>query len=93
MNRKIRGSRSNYVSQPLGPGLDDWSVVDGQPFLFSLLGGETAGITLLDSMLMTPIKSTSFIMGISKTPFREGSTCDFCNMKDSCRYKVNHTHG
>ncbi len=86
-------SRSEYVSQPLGPGLDGWSVIDGQPLLFSLLGDDTAGITLLDSKLMDPVKSTSFILGISKSPFRQGSTCDFCNLKDSCRYKGNHAHG
>jgi len=85
--------KSEFVSQPLGPGLDGWSVLEGQPLMFNLVDAESAGIHLSESMLISPIKSASFILGISRTPFQTGSTCEYCNLKETCRYKGNHERG
>ena len=84
--------RSDFVSQPIGPGLEGWSVQEGQPLIFKLVDATRAGIYLSDSMLMDPIKSASFILGVSGTPFQTGSTCEYCNLKETCRYKGNHEH-
>jgi hypothetical protein len=84
--------RSEFVSQPIGPGLEGWSVQEGQPLIFKLVDAASSGIYLSDSLLMDPIKSASFILGISGTPFETGSTCEYCNLKETCRYKGNHEH-
>jgi hypothetical protein len=83
---------SEFVSQPIGPGLEGWSVQEGQPLIFKLVDAASAGIYLSDSMLMNPIKSSSFILGVSRTPFETGSTCEYCNLKETCRYKGNREH-
>ncbi len=83
---------SEFVSQPIGPGLEGWSVQEGQPLVFNLVDAASAGIYLSDSKLMDPIKSASFILGISRTPFDTGSTCEYCNLRETCRYKGNHEH-
>ena len=84
--------RSEFVSRPIGPGLEGWIVQEGQPLIFKLVDAASAGIYLSESMLMDPIKSSSFILGISRTPFETGSTCEYCNLKETCRYKGNHEH-
>jgi hypothetical protein len=84
--------RSEFVSQPIGPGLEGWSVQEGQPLIFKLVDAGSAGIYLSESMLMDPIKSASFILGVSGKPFETGSTCEYCNLKETCRYKGNHEH-
>lgn len=83
-------SRSEFVSQPFGPGLEGWSVLDGQPAIFQLVNASSAGVQLSPSMLMEPVKSASFILGFSKTPFRAGSTCEYCSLRETCRYRGNH---
>jgi hypothetical protein len=83
-------SETTYISQPIGPGLEGWTVSDGQPQIFGLVDAERAGIQLSESKMMRPIKSASFVLGISNSPFRAGSTCDFCNLRETCRYKGNH---
>jgi hypothetical protein len=86
-------SASTYISQPIGPGLEGWTVSDGQPQIFGLVDAGRAGIRLSESRMMLPIKSASFVLGISNTPFQAGSTCDFCNLRETCRYKGNHAQG
>jgi hypothetical protein len=60
--------------------------------IFKLVDAASSGIYLSDSLLMDPIKSASFILGISGTPFETGRTCEYCNLKETCRYKGNHQH-
>lgn len=84
---------STFVSQPIGPGLEGWSVMDGQPRIFELVDAENAGVALTESMLMQPVKSASFVLGMSSSPFQAGSTCEYCNLRETCRYKGNHAQG
>lgn len=83
-------ARSDFVSQPFGPGLEGWSAVDGQPVIFQLVDASPAGVHLSPSMLMEPVKSASFILGFSKSPFKAGSTCEYCSLRETCRYRGNH---
>jgi len=78
-----------YCSRPLGPGIDGWSVSEGQSAVFNLVDGASIGVTLTKDCLMLPIKSASFILGVSDTPFSLGSMCDLCNLKETCRYRGN----
>ncbi len=76
-----------YTSIPLSPGMIGWDVDAGQLQIFSLLDTELIGVTLNDSAQMTPRKSTSMILGSGPTPFTEGRTCDFCALRETCRYQ------
>jgi hypothetical protein len=75
------------ASIPLSPGMVDWSVEDGQPQIFNLLPEETVGVTLTSSSIMLPRKSLSMVLGLGKDMADLGTTCDFCSMRESCRYQ------
>lgn len=72
---------------PLSPGMIGWPIEKGQPEIFSLLSGEVIGVTLTTSHLMLPRKSLSMVIGIGKNINAKGTTCDFCSMTETCRYK------
>ena len=83
---------SCFISQPLGPGMEGWTVAEGQPVIFQLVDTDSIGVRLTDSGLMLPVKSASFLMGVSDTPFKNGNLCDFCNLKEICKYRGNLHH-
>jgi hypothetical protein len=76
------------ASASLSPGESEWSVRD-QPAIFSLLDTRAIGVSLSPSMMMSPIKSLSLIMGIGAQPMgvEGGSNCDFCTIRDRCTYR------
>lgn len=76
------------VSAPLSPGESVWPIKE-QAILFSLLDAGQIGVSLSPSMVMTPLKSLSMIMGFGAQPMGvEGaSNCDFCSIKDRCNYR------
>jgi hypothetical protein len=76
------------TSASLSPGESEWSIKD-QSVIFSLLDTAQIGVSLSPSMLMQPLKSLSLIMGRGAQPMGvEGaSNCDFCSMRDRCRYR------
>src|SRR5690606_1048152 len=86
-----RGWRGSAMRSPGGSA---WSV-RGQPALFSLLDASAIGVTLTDSCMMRPMKSLSLLLGWGSQPMGvEGLTnCDFCTLKDRCRYRDKRVHG
>jgi hypothetical protein len=82
---QVKGLR---VSAPLSPGESVWSVKD-QATIFSLLDTSEIGVSLSDTMIMSPIKSLSLIMGTGPDPMGvEGANnCDFCSIKEWCSYR------
>ncbi len=76
-----------HVSAPLSPGESVWSVED-QAVIFSLLDASQIQVSLSPSMVMSPIKSLSLILGVGSQPLGvEGaSNCDFCTIKERCAY-------
>ncbi len=52
------------ASIPFSPGMVDWTVHDGQPQIFNLLGEEGSIVNLTPSCIMIPQKSLTMIMGI-----------------------------
>ena len=65
----------------------DWPVEEGQPQIFRLLGEAGAAVRLTPSYMMIPRKSLTMIMGIGVEMKSAGRTCDFCAMRESCRYQ------
>jgi len=61
--------------------------LEAQRALFSLLDADAIGVALSDSLLMTPLKSTSQVLPLgSNLPARLAtfSMCDACPHRDRC---------
>lgn len=76
---------------PLSPGMQGWPVEIGQPQIFNILDPSQIGIQLTKSHLMIPRKSLSMVIGLSTEITEKGTTCDYCSMKETCRYQ-DHYH-
>jgi hypothetical protein len=74
-------------SIPLSPGMLDWPVEQGQPQIFALMEGEPLAVSLTPSCLMTPRKSLTMVVGAGAQLELAGKTCDYCSLKDVCRYQ------
>ena len=76
------------VSTSLSPGESEWPLED-QAVLFSLLDPGFIGVSLGPTMLMTPMKSLSFIVGrgTQLTGHEAGTHCDYCVIRERCRYR------
>jgi hypothetical protein len=79
-----RGKRTTI---PLSPGMEGWPVDQGQDEIFSLIDSKAVGVTLTPSHLMLPRKSLSMVIGVGEDILTQGTTCDYCSMKDTCRYQ------
>lgn len=75
------------ASIPLSPGMVGWTVDEGQPQIFNLIGDEAISVTLSDHFVMTPRKSLSMVLGLGPDMGYQGKVCDFCAMRDTCRYQ------
>ena len=77
-----------HVSTCLSPGESVWPLQD-QGVIFSLVEAARIGVTLSASLVMTPLKSLSLVMG--RGPVQKGheggSNCDFCAVNDRCVYR------
>lgn len=71
---------------PLSPGMEGWPLGPGQRELFELLG-DTAPIRLLESGMMEPRKSLSFVIGLGPAMRSGASHCDFCGSRERCRHR------
>jgi len=84
---KLAEEKGWHATIPLSPGMVGWPVEKGQTEIFSLLDAEEIGVTLTPSYLMLPRKSLSMVIGIGENIHTEGTTCDYCSMKETCRYQ------
>ena len=75
------------TSIPFSPGMVDWTVGEGQPQIFNLLGEEGSIVNLTPNSIMIPRKSLTMVLGVGPEMTAGGRTCDFCNLKDVCRYQ------
>ena len=75
------------VTIPLSPGMVGWPVEQGQPQIFDLLDAAAIGVRLTESMMMVPRKSLTFVLGMGKELIAGGRTCDYCSLKETCRYQ------
>jgi hypothetical protein len=84
--------RGMEATIPLSPGMIGWPVAEGQPQIFALLNAEEAGITLTNTTMMVPRKSLSMVLGLGVGVNQGGRTCDYCHMKETCRYQDHYDH-
>jgi hypothetical protein len=81
--RRLASIEGLVASQRFSPGYCDWEVSQ-QKMVFEALKGDTAGISLTDSLLMIPRKSVSGIIGIGlpNHNIENYNPCHTCNKKD-----------
>lgn len=79
------------TSIPLSPGMEGWPVEIGQPQIFRILPSDEIDVRLTDSYLMIPRKSLSMIIGVGEGQMLTGTTCDYCSLKETCRYQDHFT--
>ena len=77
---------------PLSPGMINWSVDEGQPVFFKLLDSVNDQVTLSPSFMMSPRKSLSMLVGVGTKLDEKGSTCDYCAMQGTCKYRQYSDH-
>jgi len=77
---------------PFSPGMLSWSVDEGQPFIFEILADINNLVELTPSFLMRPRKSLSMLLGVGKELGVKGSTCDYCAMQGTCKYRGKDGH-
>jgi hypothetical protein len=80
-------SRGLQATIPLSPGMVGWPVAEGQERIFSLVDAQQAGVTLTDGGMMIPRKSVSLVLGLGKDVRAQGKACDFCTLRETCRYQ------
>lgn len=76
-----------YPSIPLSPGMVGWPVDPGQKQVFALLDAEQIGVCLNANLMIVPRMSMTQVLGFSEQPSFEGRTCDYCNLRETCRYQ------
>jgi hypothetical protein len=84
--------RGMEATIPLSPGMIGWPVEEGQPQIFALLDAAEVGVTLTSATMMLPRKSLSMVLGLGADVSQGGRTCDYCHMKETCRYQDHHDH-
>ncbi|TRZ47969.1 hypothetical protein D4S03_10605 [bacterium] len=84
---KQAAEKGLQASIPFSPGMVDWPVEQGQPQIFRLLGKAGSVVSLTPSYIMVPRKSLTMIMGIGVEMKSAGRACDYCTMRESCRYQ------
>jgi hypothetical protein len=75
------------TSIPLSPGMQGWPVEVGQPVIFKILDPAQIGVSLTPDGLMLPQKTLSMLVGIGSELDSSGSTCQYCAMRETCRYQ------
>jgi hypothetical protein len=71
---------------PLSPGMIGWPIEIGQPELLALIDAAEIGVRVFPSGMMHPRKSVSFVVGMGRDVAAGGHACDFCNLRETCRY-------
>jgi len=84
----LAAARGWPLGFPLSPGDAGWPIAE-QKTVFALVPAETIGVRLTDSCAMLPKKSISFVAGLGPGMLTaaEGSQCDYCSLRDTCRYR------
>ena len=85
--KKKRSGREKYLRPRFSPGYGDFSLDCQKDIIRALEAEKTVGVTLTDSLLMTPSKSVTAVIGAGRNEFRcELKGCEVCGKTD-CLYR------
>lgn len=80
-------ARNCFIRSRFSPGYGDLPLENQREFVSVLDCSRKIGVSLNDSLLMSPSKSVTAIIGVSKTACREkGETCKNCENRD-CAFR------
>ena len=88
----LAAAEGKQTSVPLSPGMLNWSVDEGQPILFEMCSPSQIGVELNSSFMMKPRKSLSLLVGVGAHMGIKGSSCDYCAMQGTCKYRDDGGH-
>lgn len=75
------------------PGYGDFPLEIQGDFLKTLDAPKIIGVNITKSLMLTPTKSVTAVMGLSKNEISKGRRgCGCCNMKDKCEFRKRGTH-
>lgn len=80
-------ARGLVAGTPFGPGMSGWPVVPGQRELLALLETPPAGLTLLESGMLIPAKSLTFLLGLGRGLAPGGEPCATCDQGGRCKQR------
>ena len=78
-----------YFTWRFSPGYGDFPLEAQRDFVAVLEANKRVGLYLTDSLMLTPTKSVTAVIGLSPAPLRG---CITCNMRESCRYRKGGLH-
>lgn len=90
VEQKFLKNFSEYNSTwRFGVGYGDFPLTTQKQLLETLDACKRIGVCTNENSLLTPLKSVTCVVGLSKSNVEGKKTCDNCNMKDSCNFRKN----
>lgn len=85
---EAQAERDGFQATPLlSPGMVGWPVDEGQREIARLVDAGEIGVTFLPTGMMVPLKSLSFVIGFGSQVMAGGRPCDYCSVRERCRYR------
>ncbi len=82
-----------YFTWRYSPGYGDFPLDTQKSLLNVIEAHKRIGLSLLESMLLTPVKSVTAVTGVSESPLPKRSRgCVTCNMRDTCQFRKRGSH-
>jgi 5-methyltetrahydrofolate--homocysteine methyltransferase len=82
-----------YMTFRFSPGYGDYPIELQKDFLRMLDAPKKIGLTATESFLLTPSKSVTAILGLSKSPVEQKKRgCAVCNLRNTCKFRRNGEH-
>lgn len=83
----LAAKESFRVTNQFYPGMQGWSLADGQTQIFALLDANRIGVALRSTFVMHPRKSLSMVFGFGPEVRTSAYVCDGCSVSTKCRHK------
>ena len=91
--RIAAGFPGQYLTFRFGPGYGDYPLSIQKHLLRLLDASRKIGLSLNDSLLLTPTKSVTAVIGLSDLPIpRRKRGCAVCSLRETCAYRKRGTH-
>ena len=82
-----------YFTFRFSPGYGDYPLETQKQLLRLLDAPRKIGLSLNDSLLLTPVKSVTAVIGLSDQPIPRGKRgCAICSLRETCAYRRKGTH-
>lgn len=88
----IQSENEGYkLTWRFGVGYGDFPITTQKDFLHVLDAGKRIGVCATESSILTPKKSVTCVIGLSKKDIKSEKSCDNCNLSETCEYRKNGT--